>query len=714
MTGRTQEPRAAEERGGILIVDDLPAQLLVLQTILEDLGQDLVFARSGSDALREVLRREFAVILLDVNMPDMDGFETAALIRGYKRAAHTPIIFVTAYADEMQTSRGYALGAVDYILTPVVPEVLRSKVKVFVELHSMQRQLRRQSNERIALAAAEAAQVAAEKNIARSDFLSNASRVLSASLEIEVGKRRLLELVVPQVADSAALLLQSGDPGDVQVSCCVLNAGGPVFSQCAIEQLPPPIRDALSAAVRNRGAARDVAPPAQNRRAFAVPLIIGERPLGAMWVRLTVDGENESLLQELASHAAMAFENARLYQSLQGEVAERQQAQALLQDANRRKDEFLAMLSHELRNPLAPIRNAVEVIRLLAPSDSKLDWATDVTERQVNHLTRLIDELLDVSRISEGKIVLQTQPLDLLDVIAQSVETIRPFIDSRRHQLTKSIPEGALYLRGDFARLSQVVSNLLHNAAKYTDEGGAIELSVTIDRGEVTLAVRDNGIGIEAELLPKVFDLFEQGNRSLDRSQGGLGVGLTLAHRLVHLHNGRIEAFSAGPGLGSEFRVILPCLTEVKHAVSSEDCVPAKASSEKSCRRVLVVDDNVDAAQTVAIFLELAGHEVKAVTDGMQALESALEYRPDVIVLDIGLPGIDGFQVAQRLRNTEQTKGALLICVTGYGQDSDRQRAVEAGFDHHLVKPADPYELTRLIDDWRMAPVARPSLAAVR
>ena len=311
MTGRTQEPRAAEERGGILIVDDLPAQLLVLQTILEDLGQDLVFARSGSDALREVLRREFAVILLDVNMPDMDGFETAALIRGYKRAAHTPIIFVTAYADEMQTSRGYALGAVDYILTPVVPEVLRSKVKVFVELHSMQRQLRRQSNERVALAAAEAAQVAAEKNIARSDFLSNASRVLSASLEIEVGKRRLLELVVPQVADSAALLLQSGDPGDVQVSCCVLNAGGPVFSQCAIEQLPPPIRDALSAAVRNRGAARDVAPPAQNRRAFAVPLIIGERPLGAMWVRLTVDGENESLLQELASHGIRFLSDRR-------------------------------------------------------------------------------------------------------------------------------------------------------------------------------------------------------------------------------------------------------------------------------------------------------------------------------------------------------------------------------------------------------------------
>jgi len=714
MNEPAQADNAAEDRGSILIVDDLPGQLLVLQTILADLGQDLVFARSGSEALREVLRREFAVILLDVNMPDIDGFETASLIRGYKRSAHTPIIFVTAYADEMQTARGYSLGAVDYILTPVVPEVLRSKVKVFVELHSMQRQLRRQANERIALAAAEAAQAAAEKNIARSNFLSNASRVLSASLDIEVGKRRLLELVVPQVADSAALLLQSDERRDARVSCCELEAARPIHTECGLDEIPAPVRSALSSAMGSGAASRDAMITPLRGRSVAVPLIIGERSMGALWVRLSTDDESEALLHELASHAALAFENARLYQSLQVEVAERQEAQALLQDANRRKDEFLAMLSHELRNPLAPIRNAAEVIRLYAAQDSKLSWATDVTERQVGHLTRLIDELLDVSRISQGKIVLQTQPLDLLEVISQSVETIRPIIDLRRHQLTLSLPKGPLYLRGDFARLSQVVSNLLHNAAKYTDDGGLIQLSVTVDQGEATIAVRDNGIGIEPGLLPKVFDLFEQGDRSLDRSQGGLGVGLTLAQRLVQLHNGRIAAASAGKGLGSEFRVVLPCLTEVKQGAAGEEAGDANAAVVTSGRRVLVVDDNVDAAQTVAVFLELAGHQVKAVTDGMVALACVPEYLPDVIVLDIGLPGIDGFQLAERFRASEHTKRALLIGVTGYGQDSDRARAREAGFDHYLIKPADPSQLARLIADWHVVPFGRHSPAVAK
>jgi signal transduction histidine kinase len=707
-----QEEGADDDRGNILIVDDAPGQLLVLQTVLADLGQNIVSARSGSEALREVLRREFAVILLDVNMPDIDGFETAALIRGYKRSAHTPIIFVTAYADEMQTARGYSLGAVDYIMTPVVPEVLRSKVKVFVELNSMQRQLRRQTKERIALAAAEAAQDAAEKNIARSKFVSNASRVLSASLDIEVGKRRLLELIVPQLGDSAALLLQPEERIEAKVFCCEMDAARPVFCECALAELPASARSALSKAASSRAAARDATMAALRGRSVAVPLLIGERSLGALWVRSSADDESEALLQELASHAAMAFENSRLYRSLQLEVAERQQAQAMLQDANRRKDEFLAMLSHELRNPLAPIRNAAEVIRLYAAHDSKLSWATEVTERQVGHLTRLIDELLDVSRISQGKIVLQVQPVDILEVIAQSVETIRPIIDARRQQLALSLPRGPVVLRGDFARLSQVVSNLLHNASKYTDEGGTIELSVSIGEGEVTLAVRDDGIGIEPELLAKVFDLFEQGNRSLDRAQGGLGVGLTLAQRLVQLHNGRIEAISAGAGLGSEFRVVLPCLTEVRNLLRSDDGVDANGRSEMRPGRVLVVDDNADAAETVASFLELAGHDVEALTDGMEAFAWALDHRPDVIVLDIGLPGIDGFQLARRLRDAEQTKGALLICVTGYGQGLDRQRALDAGFDHHLVKPADPNELTRLIADWRAASGVPRSMAS--
>ena len=710
MSAQLSEVQPAAERSSILIVDDLPGQLLVLETILADLGQDLVFARSGSEALREVLRREFAVILLDVNMPDIDGFETATLIRRYKRSAHTPIIFVTAYADEIQTARGYSLGAVDYILSPVVPEVLRSKVKVFVDLNNMQRQVRRQSNERIALAAAEAAQAAAEQNIVRSNFLSRASRVLSASLVVEVGKRSLLELVVPEIGSAAALMLRDDSCAARVLRCELDELRRPVFTECEVDDLPVAVRDAFSAALvsgNHSPADWDPSPARSTQvppgsRSFVAPLTAGERSLGAMWVRSIDTPENEALLKELATRAAMAFENARLYQSLQAEVAERQQAETLLHEVNQRKDEFLAMLSHELRNPLAPIRNAVEVIRLIAPSDPKLSWATDVTERQVEHLTRLIDELLDVARISQGKIVLQPQPIDLLRVIEQSVETVRPFIDSRRHTLTQILPQGPVWLRGDFARLSQVVSNLLHNAAKYTDEGGVIQLAVCLEDGAASIVVRDNGIGIESDLLPKVFDLFEQGERSLDRAQGGLGVGLTLAQRLVQLHHGRIEVNSPGADMGSEFRVILPCLTEVKQIGNSDDRAAMDVRSDANCR-VLVVDDNQDAADTVAVFLELAGHEVKAVTDGLQALACAPVYAPEVIVLDIGLPIIDGYEVARKLRRMEQTKDSLLIALTGYGQESDRQMAQQAGFNQYLVKPADPGDLSRMIADWRAA-----------
>lgn len=704
---------AAAERSSILIVDDLPEQRLVLETILADLGQNLVFANSGSEALREVLKREFAVILLDVNMPDIDGFETATLIRNYKRSAHTPIIFVTAYADEILTARGYSLGAVDYILAPVVPEVLRSKIKVFVELNIMQRQVRRQANERIARVAAEAAQRAAEQNTLRSNFLSRASRILSASLDIEVGKRSLLELIVPEIADAATLVLLDDAASFDRALNYELNElrTSFKFSECEFGKLSPAVQDALSVALTTgkpiapgsdrRSRASDK-PSTPGKQAVVVPLLAGERSLGAMWVRLNDAPETATLLEELATRAAVAFENARLYRSLQAEVLERQQAETLLQEANQRKDEFLAMLSHELRNPLAPIRNAVEVIRMIAPSEPKLSWATDVTERQVGHLTRLIDELLDVARINQGKIVLRAEPIDLLEVVAQSVETVRPFIDSRRHVLTQKIPPGPIWLRGDSARLSQVISNLLNNAAKYTEEGGAIHLAVSLEEGHTAITVRDNGIGIDAHLLPKVFDLFKQGEQSLDRAQGGLGVGLTLAQRLAQLHNGSIEVSSGGAGMGAEFRVLLPCLTEVKQLSNASDHAIAEIQPGVNCR-VLVVDDNLDAAETVAVFLELAGHQVKAVTDGMQALACAPVYAPEVVVLDIGLPVIDGYQLARRLRATEQTRASLFIALTGYGQDADRERALQAGFDRHLVKPADPYELARIIADWRAA-----------
>jgi signal transduction histidine kinase len=701
-----------DERASILIVDDLPEKLLVFGTVLEDLGHHLVFVRSGSEALREVLHREFAVILLDVNMPDIDGFETATLIRQYKRSAHTPIIFITSYADEMQTQRGYSLGAVDYILSPVVPEVLRSKVKVFVDLHVMQRRVRLQAEQRVALAAAEAARRAAEENTRRSNFLSHISRVLSGSLELDIAKRHLLEALVPEVAGAAVLTLtDSRGRREEQALVCRVSGHQRLVESVPFLQLPLSLRHAMEDVLGGRvrielhqpdkatTAVRDANEPGRLPAGPVFALMLGEEVQGGLYIAAHGDTREWPMFEELAGRAAIAFENARLYRSLQNEIVERRQVEAKLRETNQRKDEFLAMLSHELRNPLAPIRSAVEVIRRVAPREPKLAWATEVTERQVAHLTRLVEELLDVARISQGKIALQLEPLELQTVLSHSVETARPLIDARGHRLQLQIPETPVWLRGDFARLSQVVSNLLNNAAKYTPEGGVIQLQLDGLEGQAKVTVRDNGIGIEDDLLPNVFELFEQGKRSLDRSQGGLGIGLTLVQRLVALHGGTVQARSLGEGQGAEFVVCLPCLTEV-HAPTGKSSSPRTSGPTPGCR-VLVVDDNTDAAETIAMFLRLEGHVVQTAADGPSAMASAAGFQPDVVVLDIGLPGLDGYEVARRLRASVPLRDSLLVALTGYGQKGDQAQAREAGFDRHLVKPADPCALAELIALWR-------------
>ncbi|MGE5450675.1 MAG: response regulator [Acidobacteriota bacterium] len=713
-----------QERASILIVDDLPEKLLVFGTLLEDMGQDLVYARSGAEALREVLKREFAVILLDVNMPEMDGFETASMIRKYRRSAHTPIIFITAYADEIQTARGYSLGAVDYILSPVVPQILRTKIQVFVDLFLLQRRIKRQADERIALAAAEAARRLAEENTQRSNYLARASRKLGDSLDVNVAIHRILTLVVPELAELGVVLLADESFSAYQPQAKLLQmAWGtdlnrkPLITGHACSDLPASVVDtcvtafegrhtiALSAqdltglsATVQRTCALSEPPPLV--RGMMLPMIGGERTSGILIVASQVGDRDWSVLHELASRAAIALGNARLYSNLQDEIIERRAAEFQLQASNQRKDEFLAMLSHELRNPLAPIRNAVEVVRQLAPSDPKLQWANDVMDRQVRHLTHLVEELLDVARISQGKIALQMEPVDLRAIIEHGVETVRPYIEHRQHSLTLTLPDHPVWLRGDFARLSQVVANLLNNAAKYTETGGAVSLSLSVEAEQAVITVSDNGIGIEPDLLPHVFELFEQGRRSLDRSQGGLGVGLTLVQRLVELHHGRIQASSKGHGQGATFQVKLPCMAS-SPVVSPEEMEPVVPMDTVGCR-VLVVDDNCDAAESVAMVLSLHGHEVMTESDGMQALARVESFRPDAVVLDIGLPGIDGYDVARRLRRTPATSHALLIALTGYGQREDVARATEAGFDHHFVKPADPQALAHCIAQARL------------
>jgi len=666
----------SEEQANILVVDDLPEKLLVFSSILEELGQNLVMVRSGSEALREVLHREFAVILLDVNMPDIDGLETAKLIRQYKKSAHTPIIFITAYADEMQTAQGYSLGAVDYILSPVRPDVLRSKVKVFVELFQMQQRTRQ-------IAEHEAARALAEEAKRRANFLAHASQELGASLDLEQGMRRLLDLVVPHVCDVAALTVEK-EPGKFQT-----------ISAPSSEFVPPPLASAMKA-VLAQPVVLEQGEEAGLAATLCLPLQVGERTVGALALGYAGRAPRDrDMLEEVAGRAAIALDNARLYRSLKREIARSRQAEEELQDANRRKDEFLAMLSHELRNPLAPIRNAVELMRRVGSPEQRVTMARDVIDRQVTHLARLVDELLDVSRISQGKIVLKKEPVELSKIIAHSVETVRPMIDAREQRLSVEVSARPVWLLGDFARLSQVVANLLNNASKYTGEGGRIRLAAMAGEGVATITVEDNGSGIEPELLPRVFELFVQGERGLDRSQGGLGIGLTLVKRLVELHQGRVEADSEGTGRGARFKVMLPSISAVQHAQHAP-LAAASLTQEVYGRRVLVVDDNVDAAESTAAYLRLEGHEVKTVSDGNEALASVRVFAPHVIVLDIGLPGLDGYAVAQALRQEPKLKGAYLIAVSGYGQESDQRRALEAGFDRYLTKPVDLAELERL------------------
>lgn len=371
------------------------------------------------------------------------------------------------------------------------------------------------------------------------------------------------------------------------------------------------------------------------------------------------------------------------------------QMEEALREADRRKDEFLAMLAHELRNPLTPIRNAAQILKLVGPSDANQQWAREVIERQTQHLTRLVDDLLDVSRITQGKVTLQYEPIEMSAIIHRAVETNRPLIDARKHKLTVKLPYEPVYVEGDLTRLVQVADNLLNNATKYTDEGGHIKLEVAVEGKEAVIRVRDNGMGLSADLLPHVFGLFTQAARSLDRSQGGLGIGLTLVRQLVEMHGGRVEARSDGFGHGSEFIVRLPSAT-VKAIAEKTESDPVQVAPHKL--RVLVVEDNVDSAEMMAFVLNLSGHETQIAYDGLSALDAARDFSPQVVLCDIGLPGMNGYEVAERLRSQSEFKHTRLIALTGYGQEEDRRRAHDAGFDYHLTKPVEPDVLTALLD----------------
>ena len=554
----------------ILLVDDQPARLLTYQAVLGDLGQNLVSARSGREALDKLMHDEFALVLLDVSMPDMDGFETAQLIHEHPRFEQTPIIFVTGvHVTELDRLKGYKAGAVDYVSIPVVPEILRSKVAVLVELYCKRREL---------------------SDLNRHLAETNA-QLASANSTLQAEKTRELQ--------------------------------------------------ALNEALQ----------------------------------RINADLERANL-------------------RLQSEVAERSRAEHALKEADRQKDEFLAMLAHELRNPLAPIRNAVSLMGMGPVASAPLQLARDVIDRQLSQLTRLVDDLLDVSRITRGRINLNPEVIGVADLVNRACETAEPLMQERGHTFRTEIGDLTLKVHGDCLRLTQAIGNVLANAAKYTRRGGQVMLSARRRESQVEISVRDSGIGIAPERLAHIFDLFAQFHPQ-DEYQTGLGIGLAIVRRLVEMHGGAVSAMSSGSGQGSEFVISLPLVTtslEPQGPTSSTANAPPGAA-----RRILVADDNADALESLATLLTLSGHEVYRALDGSLALEAAERYVPDVALLDIGMPQLSGYDVARQIRARPWGQSLVLIALTGWGQESDRRRSQEAGFNSHLVKPVDPEELNRIL-----------------
>ncbi|MEX0716411.1 MAG: response regulator [Planctomycetaceae bacterium] len=550
------DERTTDDRVTILLVDDRPEQLLVLETMLADLRQNLVRANSGREALRFLLHDECALILLDVNMPELDGFETALLIRERPSTRRTPIIFVTAH-DETEThvSRGYSLGAVDYIHTPVLPEVLVAKVSVFVELARQTERLRRQA-------------------------------------------------------------------------------------------------DHLESCVQERTA--------------------------------ELQSLNTALQAEIAERTRAAEERDRLLSEAQ--------------DGVRRRDEFLAMLSHELRNPLASITSAADVMRIRGVAAPETEAARDIIERQAQHMARLLNDLLDISRITRGTVSLQKQPVDVGRAVAEAVEAIRDQSADTRHEFSLAVPEEPLLVHADPTRLTQIISNLLGNAVRYSDPGGRIAITADRENGQARIRIRDSGIGIAPEMISRIFDPFVQLDRSHARSNQGLGVGLTLVRRLVELHGGRVAAHSAGVGQGSEFIVLVPEMPTESATETPTQPIPCdRAADRAAARRIVLVDDNGNIRRMLSSLLGLNGHQVEVSTDGPGGVETIRRLRPDVALIDIGLPGFDGYEVAAQVRADRECRHVRLVAMTGYGQPEDRRRALAAGFDDHLVKPFSAEALNRLL-----------------
>jgi signal transduction histidine kinase len=656
----------------ILVVDDRPAKLIAMEALLADLGENVVCVASGADALRQLPERDFAVILLDVNMPDMDGFETAALIRQRPRWQHVPIIFMTAASDDTHVLRGYSLGAVDYILSPIVPEILRTKVRVFVELFRMTAQLKRQAEERVALAEEQARRAAAEAASRRAAFLADAGKNMARSLDLGTTAKATLDLAVPNLGDFAMLRLRVAGQ---EVAHTRHRREATVITE--VEAF---LADAMGRASRVLG--RQLITEAGGEhavRGVVCPLLARGTMVGIFAVmveapRASYDPATVVMIEEFCGRAALALDNCLLYREIQ--------------ERDVRKEQFVAMLAHELRNPLGAISSAIGVLDMVGRDPA--DRARGIIKRQLQHLSHLVDDLLDTTRITTGKIDLTRASVNLAESVARGLKTLE--VAGSTDGFVIDVESEDTWVDADAARVDQILANLMSNAVKYTPAGGRITIRVHPHGEQGVFEIADTGVGMAPEVLSRVFDLFFQEDRSPDRRRGGLGIGLTLVRQLVELHGGQVEAASEGEGCGSRFTVRLPlCPPAVAHEAKTEldDQVLERS-------RILLVEDSEDARHMLQMLLMLAGHEVYAAVDGPSGLEMARTKRPDIAVIDLGLPGMDGFEVARQLRAGSE-KDVRLIALSGYGQPEDRRKTLDAGFDMHLVKPVDPAHLSTAI-----------------
>jgi PAS domain S-box-containing protein len=638
---RSTPPGASDHvtpRARIVLADDNADMRAYLRRLLRP-RYDVEAMPDGAAALAAIRREPPDLVLSDVMMPHLDGVGLLAALRADDTTRGIPVVLLSARAGEQAQIEGLEQGADDYLVKPFSAGELLARVEARLELARARRRI----------------DAALRDSAARFREMADAAPVMmwvaAADGSCTYRGRSWYEFT-GQIQDTGLGMgwLDPIHPDDVEA-----------------------VRRAYLEATERRAAFR------QEYRL---------RQAGGAW-RWVLDAAIPQLGRD---GRARGFIGSVI------DISDRKIVEDALRDADRRKDEFLATLAHELRNPLAPMRNALHALRIADNDDSPANPAHlhAMMERQVNHMVRLVDDLLEVSRITRGKIELRLEPIDLAAVIRAAVETSRPLIDAGGHELQVDLPDTPVTLNGDPVRLAQVIGNLLNNAAKYTPRGGHIGLAVQRRGGEVELEVRDDGVGIPSDMLGQVFELFTQVDHTRAAAQGGLGIGLTLVQRIVELHGGRVEASSAGPNRGSTFVVRLP-IPDTTHATAAPDGDDARTTLPS--RRVLVVDDNLDAAESLGVLLQFLGANVKVVNDGPEALAVLDAFRPELVLLDIGMPGMDGYEVAARIRALPDQRGVTLIALTGWGQSEDRERSHAAGFDRHLVKPIDIDTLEALLQD---------------